>query len=53
MSSALDELRFYGTLAATLLGPRYDLGRVPGPPGHPLLGNITAVMRPDYHVQVC
>eukprot|EP00198_Chlamydomonas_reinhardtii_P014061 XP_001703398.1 cytochrome P450 [Chlamydomonas reinhardtii] len=52
MSSALDELRFYGTLAATLLGPRYDLGRVPGPPGHPLLGNITAVMRPDYHVQM-
>ena len=52
MSSTWEELRFYGSLASTLMAPRYDLARVPGPRGHPVLGNITAGMRPDYHVQV-
>ncbi|KAG2497951.1 hypothetical protein HYH03_004213 [Edaphochlamys debaryana] len=52
MSSTWDELAFYGTLASTLFQPKYDLPKVPGPPGHSALGNITAVMRPDYHVQM-
>lgn len=52
MSSTWEELSFYGQLARTLVAPKYELAQVPGPRGHPALGNITAVMRPDYHVQV-
>ncbi|GLC33832.1 hypothetical protein PLESTB_000509600 [Pleodorina starrii] len=52
MSSTWEELCFYGQLASMIFAPKYDLPRVPGPPGSFALGNITAVMRPDYHVQM-
>eukprot|EP00877_Chromochloris_zofingiensis_P012409 jgi/Chrzof1/7421/Cz02g23030.t1 len=47
-----EEVRFYlNLLKNTLWGPKYDLYKIPGPPGYRMAGNIPHLMRPDYHVQ--
>lgn len=53
MSNGWEELKFYGKLISNWFGPKYDLLKIPSPPDeHPLWGSITAMRRPDYHIQV-
>lgn len=49
---ASEEVRFYlNLLRNNLFGPKYDLYKIPGPPGYRLAGHIPHMMRPDYHIQ--
>eukprot|EP00878_Enallax_costatus_P000623 GHUV01000725.1.p1 GENE.GHUV01000725.1~~GHUV01000725.1.p1 ORF type:complete len:552 (+),score=175.13 GHUV01000725.1:213-1868(+) len=47
-----EEIRFYINLAKNnWFGQKYDLNKVPGPPGYRIAGHIPHMMRPDYHIQ--
>lgn len=47
-----EEVRFYlNLLRNNWLGPKFDLLKIPGPPGYWGAGHIPYLMRPDYHVQ--
>ena len=54
MTEARGEERafYWRLLKQTLFGAKYDLYKIPSPPGHWLWGHSSALLRPDYHVQV-
>lgn len=52
MSNGWEELKFYGRLIRNRFGPKDDLLKIPCPPEHAIWGNISLMLRPDYHLQV-